>query len=169
MREINVFSVRNWANVACNCPNVHCFEYDEYGHKAANCPDRNTTIWHTCTTENGTQGIRPDQPLGTNNGTGTGIAGQDCNHILIDIKVKVVIVHVEVIPDHTTDALTEALPYTITPAPIITTMTHHTGILHYIGAYQPTPEIAIVPKHAHHINPVRTPHLNPHPDPVGQQ
>ena len=87
----------------------------------------------------------------------------------MDIKVTVTIVHAEVIPDHITDAPTEALPNTITPAPIVTTVTHHTGNLHHIEAYQPTPEIAAGPEHACHINPVRTPHLNHHPDLVGQQ
>ena len=64
---------------------------------------------------------------------------------------------------------TEALPNTATPAPTITTMTHHTGNLHHIEAYQPTPDIAAGPEHTSHINPARTPHLNPHPDLVGQQ
>ena len=79
------------------------------------------------------------------------------------------IIHTEVIPGHITDATTEAHPNTVTPAPIITVVTHHTGNLHHIEAYQPTPEIAAGPDDMHHINPVRTPHLNPHPDPVGQQ
>ena len=79
------------------------------------------------------------------------------------------IVHAEVVPDHSTDANTEALPDTITPAPIITAMTQHTGYLHHIEAYQTTPEITAGPEHTHHINPVRTPHLNPHPDLAGQQ
>ena len=87
----------------------------------------------------------------------------------MDTKVTVVIVHAEVVPDHITDALTEALPNTITPAPIITTMTHHTGNPLHIEAYQPTPDISAGPEQACHINPVRTPHLNPHPDLVGQQ
>ena len=87
----------------------------------------------------------------------------------MDIKITVMIVHAGVIPDHITDTSTEALPNTITPAPIIITMTHHTGNLHHIEAYQPTPELTVGPEHVHHINPVRTPHLNPHPDLVGQQ
>ena len=84
----------------------------------------------------------------------------------MDIAVTVMIVHAEVIPNHFTDDLTEALPDTITPAPIITTMTHHARNLHHIEAYQPTPEITAGPKHACHTNLVRTPHLN-HPDLVG--
>ena len=48
-------------------------------------------------------------------------------------------------------------------------MTCHTGDHHHVEAYQPTPEIVTGPDHAHHINQVRTPHLNPHPVPAGQQ
>ena len=58
----------------------------------------------------------------------------------MDIEVTVMIVHAEVIPNQITDTLTEALPNTITPAPIITTMTHHTGNLPHIEAYQTTPD-----------------------------
>ena len=169
MREINVFSVRNWATlhvIALMCIVLSAMSM------ATQQPIVQTEYHHLAylhTTENGTQGTRPDQPLGTDTGTGTGIAGRCCNHTLIDIKVTVTIVHVEVIPDYTTDSPTEALPDTITPAAIITTVTHHTGNLHRIGAYQPTPEIAVGPDHIHHTNPVRTPHLNPHPDLVGQQ
>ena len=85
----------------------------------------------------------------------------------MDIEVTVTIVHAEVIPNHITDAPTEAIPDAITPAPIITTMTHHTENLHHIEAYQPTPEMTAGPEHAHHIKAVRTPHLNPHLDLVG--
>ena len=27
-------------HTACHCPNVQCFEYNEYGHIAADCPGR---------------------------------------------------------------------------------------------------------------------------------
>ena len=87
----------------------------------------------------------------------------------MDIEVTVTIVHAEVVPDHITDATTEALPNTVTPAPIVTAMTHHTGNLHHIETYQPTPDIVAGPDHTCHINPVRTPHPNPHPDLAGQQ
>ena len=82
----------------------------------------------------------------------------------MDIEVTVTIVHAEVIPDHITDAFTEALPNTINPTPNITTVKHHTGNLHHIEAYQPTPETAAGPEHACHTNPGRTPYLNLHPD-----
>ena len=47
----------------------------------------------------------------------------------MDIEVTVMIIHTEVIPDHITDATTEALHNIVTPAPIATTVTHHTGII----------------------------------------
>ena len=47
-------------------------------------------------------------------------------------------------------------------------MTHHTTNHPHVEVYQPIPEIAAGPGHAHCINQVRTPHLNPHPVP-GQQ
>ena len=100
---------------------------------------------------------------------GTGIAGQDCSHNLMDTKVTVMIVHAEPIHDHITDALTEAFPNTITPAPIVTAMTHHTGNLHHIETYQPTPEIAAGPEHACHTSLARTPHLHLHLDLVRWQ
>ena len=87
----------------------------------------------------------------------------------MDIEVTVVTIHAEVIPNHITDATTEALHDIITPALIATAMTCHTGDLHHIEAYQPTPEIVVGPDHACHISQVRTPHLNPHPVPAGQQ
>ena len=87
----------------------------------------------------------------------------------MDTEVIVAIVHAEVIPNHITDTLTDALPGTITPVPIVTAVTHQTGNLHYIEAYQPTPEIAAGPEPTWHSSLVRTPHLNVHPDLVRWQ
>ena len=56
-----------------------------------------------------TQDTAPDLLLGTVTGTGIGIAGPGHNYTLTDIAVTVTITHIEVIPDHTTDATTEAL------------------------------------------------------------
>ena len=69
----------------------------------------------------------PGQLLDTITVTGTDIAGQDHSHTLTDIKVTVAVTCTEVIPDHITDATTGALQDTITPALIITAVTHHTG------------------------------------------
>ena len=87
----------------------------------------------------------------------------------MDIKVRVVIIHAEIIPDHITDAITEALHDTVTPALIAIAMTNHTGDHLQIEVYQPIPEIVAGPDHAHCISQVRIPHLNPHPVPAGQQ
>ena len=83
--------------------------------------------------------------------------------------ITAVIIHTEAIPDHTTDATTEALHDTFTPALITIAMTHHTRDHPHTEVFQPTPEIVAGPDHAHHITQVRTLHLNPHPVPAGQQ
>ena len=85
----------------------------------------------------------------------------------MDTEVTVTIVHAEVISHHITDALTDTLPNTINPVPIVTAVTHHTGNPHHTEAHQPTPEIG--PEHTCHTNLVRTPYLNLHPDLVGWQ
>ena len=91
--------------------------------------------------------------------------GQDCSHTLTDIKVTVIITHTEVAPDHITDALQDI----ITPALIAIATTHHTGDHPHIEVYQPIPETAVGPDHAHYTDPIRTPLLNPHPVPAGHQ
>ena len=48
-------------------------------------------------------------------------------------------------------------------------MTHHTRGHPHAEVYQPIPEIAADPDHAHPINQVRTPHLIPSPVPAVQQ
>ena len=111
----------------------------------------------------------PDILLDTTTRTDTDIAGQDHSHTLVGIEVTVMIIHAEVIPDHITDATKKALHDIITPAFITTTVVCHTGDHDVVEAYQPIPEIVAGPDQAHHINQVRTPHLNPHPVPAGQQ
>ena len=106
----------------------------------------------------------PGQLLNTT-GKGTDIAGQDHSHSPPDIKVTVMITYTEVIPDHIKDGLQD----TITPALIAIAVTHHTGDYPHVEVCQPIPEITTGPDHIHHTNQVRTPHLNPHPVPAGQQ
>ena len=110
----------------------------------------------------------PDQLLDTTTGTGTDI-GQDHSHTLLDIKVTVMIIHAEVIPDHITGITTGALHDTATPVLIAIAVTHHTRDHPHIEVYQPIPEIAAGPDHTHHINQVRIPHLNSPQVPAGQQ
>ena len=87
----------------------------------------------------------------------------------MDIKVAVMIIHTEVIPDHITDATTEALHDTITPALIAIAITCHTRDHPHVEVYQPIPEIIAGPDQVYHISQIRTPHLNPHPVPAEQQ
>ena len=111
----------------------------------------------------------PDQLLDTTAGTATDTKDQDHSHTLWDIEVTVMIIHPEVISDHITDITTEALHNTINPTLIAIAMTHHTRDHPHVEVNQPIPEITADPHHTHHINQVRTHHLNPHPVPAGQQ
>ena len=162
------YQCQELGHITCHCLNVCCFECDDYGHIAAHCPDR-IPASGAIRDNTVTQGIMPDQLLDTATGTGTDIAGQDHNHTLTDIEVTIAIIHTEAIPDHITDTTTEALHDTITPALIIIAMTHHTRDLPHIEVHPLIPEIAADPDHIHHINQVRTPHLNPYPVLAGQQ
>ena len=76
----------------------------------------------------------PDPLLDTTTRTGT-----DDSHTLMDIKVTVMIIHREVIPDHITDATTEALLDTVIQALITISVKCHTGDHPHIKVYQPTP------------------------------
>ena len=77
-----------------------------------------------------------DQLLDTTTGTDTCTAGQNISHALTGINVTVTIIHMELIPDHITDA-TIGAPYdTITPVLIAITVTHHTGDHPHIEVYQ---------------------------------
>ena len=111
----------------------------------------------------------PDELLDTTTGTGIDIAGQDHSHTLTDIEVAIAIIHTEVIPDHITATTTGALHETIIPTLTVIAMTHHTRDHPHIEVHRLIPGIAADPNEAHHINQVRTPHLNPHPVPTGQQ
>ena len=86
----------------------------------------------------------PDQLLNTT-GIDTNIAGQDHSHIPTDIKVTATIIHTEDVQDHITDATTEVLHDTITPALITITVTHHTRDHPHVDVYQPIPEIVVGP------------------------
>ena len=111
----------------------------------------------------------PDQLLDTTNATGTDIAGQDHGHTFMDIEVTVAIIHSKVIPDCIKDVIRGALYDTITPALIAIAMTNHTRDHPHVEVYQPFLEIVADPDHAHCIKQVKTPCLNSHPVPVGQQ
>ena len=72
----------------------------------------------------------------------------------MDIKVTVIIICTEVIPDHIIDTLTEALHITDTHALIIIATTHHTGGHPHIEAPPLIPEITADPENVPHTNQV---------------
>ena len=91
-----------------------------------------------------TQGTIIIQLLGIITGTGTSIAGPDPSHTptITKVTVKIAHTHTGATPDHTTDALTEALHKAMTQALIITTMTCHTEGHPHIEAHPLIPVIA---------------------------
>ena len=169
--EDQCFQCQELGHIAHHCPNVCCYECDEYGHIAVDCPDR--------IPPSGMPACHKRQHSNTRHCTrstsrhhhrrSTHIAGQDHSHTLADIEVTVTIIQTEVIPILITDATTGALYDTISPALIIITMTHHTGDHSHTEVHQLILEITADPDHIHHINHVRTLHLNPHPVLAGQQ
>ena len=123
------FQCQELCHITHHCPNVHCFECNEYGHISVDCPDR---IPPSCMPachkrqHSNTRHHTSSMSRHHHRGQAQNIAGQDHSHTLADIKVTVVIIHLEVIPDHITDVTTEALHDTITPALIAIAVTHHT-------------------------------------------
>ena len=68
------FQCQELGHIAHNCPNVHCFECDEYCYITADWIKYDPQA-HLHATRDGTQGIILDQPLDTTTGIGTGIGG----------------------------------------------------------------------------------------------
>ena len=162
-----MFSVSGIGHIACNCPNMCCFECDEYGHIAADCQDKIPPSgtpachkrWHTryCVrlTSRHHHWDRHRYSRSRSQSYSHGYQSNSC-----DSSCRSHSQSHRICPHKSTSD-------TITPASIVTAVTHHTGNLHHIQAYQPTPRDCSRPEHACHINPVRTPHLNPYPDLVG--
>ena len=117
------FQCQELGHNACNCPNVHCFECDEYGHIAVDCADRippsgtpachkrQHTRHHARSTSRHHHWDRHRHSRSKS---------QSHSH---GYQVTVMIIHAEFVPDHITDATTEALPNTITPALITIAVT----------------------------------------------
>ena len=112
-----------------------------------------------------TQGTVLDLLLGTITGTGTGITGPDPSHIptITEVTVRIAHTHTEATPDHTTDALTEALHVAITQALIIIAVTCHTEGCPHIETHPVTPGITVDLEHIPHTNQVRLHLLSLHP------
>ena len=98
-------------------------------------------------------------------GTGTGITGPDPSHIptITEVTVRIAHTHTGATPDHTTDALTEALHIAVTQALIIIATTCHTEGHPHIEAHPLIPGIAADLEHILHINQVRMHLLSLHP------
>ena len=87
------------------------FDCNEYGHVAADCPDKippSGTLAATTRSITLIQGIVLGLLLDIVTGTDTGSADLDPSHTLADIEATATTTHTEVTPDLITDTLTEA-------------------------------------------------------------
>ena len=105
--------------MACHCPFIKCFDYDEYGHVAADCPEKSHCQLHLQGTEIPilTQDTMIDPHLAMIIETGTltmvietdiDITGQDPIPTVIDTGVTVGVIHKGVTPGHITNSHTTA-------------------------------------------------------------
>ena len=150
------FQCQELGHIAHHCPSIRCFDCDEYGHVAADCPDRippsgtpahqkrlcSNARHHTRSTSRHHHRDRQQYSRSRS------------SHIPTITAVTVRIAHTptEATPDHTTDALTEALHITITQALIVTVVTHHTEGRPHTEAHAVTLGIAADLEHVLHKN-----------------
>ena len=89
--------------------------------------------------------------------------GPDQIPAVTEVTVRIAPTHTRATPDHTTDALTEALHIAVTQALTVITATHHTeGHLH-IEVHLLTPGITADLEHVLHTKKVRPHLLSLHP------
>ena len=131
------FQCQELGHIACHCLNVHCFECDDYGHIAVDCPDSippSGMPAHHKRQHSNTRHLARSTSRHLNQDRHRHSRSRS-QSTLTDIKVTITIIHTEAIPDHITDATREALHDTITPAPIVIAMTHHTGDLPHVEVH----------------------------------
>ena len=113
--------------MACHCHHIKCFDCDEYGHVAADCPDKSHHQVHLQGTEIPIPmpDIAIDLHLTMIIETDIDLMGQDSTPTAIDTGVTVGVIHKEVTPGHITDAHTGAHCTTETLAHITINETLH--------------------------------------------
>ena len=163
------FQCQELGHIACNCPNVCCFECDKYGHIAADCPDRIPPSgtpachrrWHTRhhmrSTSMHHHWDRHRYGRSTLQSYSHGYQSNSHNSSCRSCSQSHYRCPHRSISWHhhsSTHCYCHDTPHRKTSS-------HRSLSTHS--------EIVAHPEHASHINPVRTPYLNPHPDLVRQQ
>ena len=164
------FQCQEWGHITHNCPNTHCFDCNKYGHIAVECLDKippsGTPMchkgWHTrhCTRLTSQHHHHDRHRYSRPRLLSYSCGYQNNSH---DSSSRS---HSQSYHRHPHRS-TSQHHHSSTHHYYLTTVTHYTGNLHHIEAYQPTPENAAFPEHACNTNPVRILHLNLHPDLVG--
>ena len=140
--------------MASNCPCIKCFDCDEHGHLAADCPDKiPPSDKHLQGTEIPilTQDTIIDLHLTIITATDIGLTGQDPIPTVIDTEVTAGVIHREFTPGHITDVHTEAHCTTDTQTHIIINKILHLEDLHHTKVFLHIPEITVDLDHIPHI------------------
>ena len=160
---INVFQCQEIGRMAHYCLHIRCFDCDNYGHIAADCPTKSNLQAHQ--QDSGTttpvdmidQHLRVIITLGITTVTieiGIGSADLDLTPIILDIGVTVAVTLTEVTLDPFTDPHAAAHHATEAQAHTATAETHHTTDPHHAGV---SPEMTADPEHAHPANAITKP------------
>ena len=147
------------------CPHIKCFDCNNYGHIAVDCPDKippsgtpaqcrdNTSSRHDRSASwNSTPGI-----LTMTIETGTDSADLNLTHIALDIGVTSIVIPTGAILDHFIDPHAIDSHITEVPAHTTTAMTHHIADPHHADI---SPEMTVDPEHRDPASNI----INPHRD-----
>ena len=149
--------------MACYCPHIRCFDCDNYGHIAADCPKKSHLQAHQQGAGTTTLVDMIDQHLGViitpgittvTIEIGTGLADLNLTLITLGIGVTVTVTLTGVTLDPFTDPHATAHHATEARAHTATTKTHHTADPHHAGV---SPEMTADPEHAHPANTITKP------------
>ena len=146
--------------MACYCPGIRCFDCNNYGHVAADCPNEippsGIPARHRDNNSHTRQHDRSTSQITIVIGTitmtiktGTGLAGPNPIPITPDLGVTVAVTHKEVTPDPITNLHAAAHHATEAQAHIVTDKTPHTADPHHAEV---PPETTVDLDHIHHTN-----------------
>ena len=131
--------------MACYCPHIRCFDCNNYGHVAADCPDKiPPSGTPACTAETTPPVDVTDHHLGIIATPGISnhdyrdrhrfSCSQSCTHITLDTGVTATMTPTRVTPDHFIDPHIIAVHTTGAPAHICyCCTTHHIADPHHAG------------------------------------
>ena len=149
--------------MACYCPHIRCFDCNNYGHIAVDCPDkippsvipaRSGTTTLVGMTDQHLRVITTPGITTVTIGIGTGPIDLNLTPITLDTGVKVTVILTKVTLDPFTSPHAVAHHTTEAQAHTATARTHHTTYPHHTGV---SPEMTVDPEHANPTNTTTNP------------